>query len=418
MSESEFKKSSVLNWRGPLLAAGIFAAAFAILLLMAHQNQSNASDMGSSLRQDPYGTSLLFDSYARAGYQVKRSQDEDSLADQDASETAAFFVGDYVWGSQGMEAGNTADRFRDRLEGFLSRGGRVVLIEHAGKLRSTSQDWEVENDWSHWDPHSGPKWISPDLSTMPKDSEMMYLNSDAPWLKTDSHWTTLYAGAVSSNAKTENSARVYMAMRRAGKGELVAVSQQWFLLNETIKSHPNPVLLDFLTGGRRSIWVDETLHGLRQDKGILWLVQRYRLQVALMLSWVALLLLLWSMSGDLMRRPARDQVAEIMRHDETAGVAGRRLMQRSIAAELVVAECWDQFRRRSPHDAHAISADPLFGPRLRAALGMRPLAGYRELSKLVTERRILAKGLRLSGRVAPEGSPNSAGTISKEERLV
>jgi hypothetical protein len=29
-----------LNWRGPLLAAGIFAAAFAILLLMAHQNQS------------------------------------------------------------------------------------------------------------------------------------------------------------------------------------------------------------------------------------------------------------------------------------------------------------------------------------------------------------------------------------------
>ncbi len=44
--------------RGPLLAAGIFAVAFAALLLMAHRNQSNASDMGSSLREDPYGTSL------------------------------------------------------------------------------------------------------------------------------------------------------------------------------------------------------------------------------------------------------------------------------------------------------------------------------------------------------------------------
>src|SRR3984957_18554555 len=87
--------STALNWRGPLLAAAIFAAVFAILMLMAHQNQSNTSDMGSSLRQDPYGTSLLFDSYERAGYRVERSQDEDSLSDQNPSQTTAFFIGGY-----------------------------------------------------------------------------------------------------------------------------------------------------------------------------------------------------------------------------------------------------------------------------------------------------------------------------------
>src|SRR5882724_2223321 len=92
---SEAGKSVVLNWRGLLLSAGIFAAVFAILLLMAHQNESKTSDMGSSLREDPYGTSLLFDSYGRAGYQVKRGQEEDSLADQDASKTTAFFIGGY-----------------------------------------------------------------------------------------------------------------------------------------------------------------------------------------------------------------------------------------------------------------------------------------------------------------------------------
>ena len=74
----------ILNWRGPLLTAGIFGCVFATLLLMAHQNESNTSDMGSSLREDPYGTSLLFNSYGRAGYQVKRSQDEDSLSDENA----------------------------------------------------------------------------------------------------------------------------------------------------------------------------------------------------------------------------------------------------------------------------------------------------------------------------------------------
>ena len=171
--------------------------------------------------------------------------------------------------------------------------------------------------------------------------------------------------------------------RPAGKGELVAASQEWFLLNETIKTHPNPVLLDFLAGGRPLIWVDETLHGLHQEQGVLWLVQRYRLQVALMLFWATLLALLWSMSGDLVRRPLRDQNAEIIRHGEGAGVAARRLLQRSIGTQQIAAECWEQFRRRSPGDAKAISADPHSGPRLRAALTQSALAGYKELGQLI-----------------------------------
>ena len=419
MSEKGLSNSLALNWRGPLLAAGIFAAAFGILLLMAHQNQSNTTDMGSSLREDPYGTSLLFDSYARAGYRVKRSQDADSLADQDAASTTAFFVGGYGLGFQRVESENTrmADKFLARLEDFLSRGGRVVLIEHAGKLRSTSQDWEVANNWSQWGQQSGPIWISPDLSAMPSGSEMMYLNADIPWLKTDSHWTALYTGPAESAAKTDSSVHVYMAMRKVGKGELVAVSQEWFLLNETIKSHPNPVLLDFLTGGRSGIWVDETLHGLQQDKGVLWLVQRYRLQLALMLFWGALLALLWSLSGDLKRRPTRDQTAQIMRYNEGAGIAGRRLLQRSIAAELVVAECWDQFRRRSPQDAQAISADPRLGPQLRAALALSPLAGYRELSRLIAQRRASAKALAHVEHHTADSSTNSEKRTHKEERF-
>ena len=131
MFDRKSGESVALNWRGPLLAAGISAAVFAILLLMAHQNQSNTSDMGSSLREDPYGTSLLFDSYGRAGYQVKRSQDEDSLFDQDASKTTAFFIGGYLPGDwrSNEEKLQAAGEFRERLEDFLSRGGRVVVIE-------------------------------------------------------------------------------------------------------------------------------------------------------------------------------------------------------------------------------------------------------------------------------------------------
>ena len=409
MSDGMPGKSIVLNWRGPLLAAGIFAAAFAILLLMAHQNESRTSDMGSSLREDPYGASLLFDTYARAGYQVKRSQDEDSLSDQDATRTTAFFIGGYSpndWTTNDgkLQAGA---KFRGRLEDFLARGGRVVLVEPRWELKSQSQGWEVANRWDRaaqdHKEHTSP-WISPDFRAMPGDSEMMYLAADTPWLQTDSQWTVLYSRTVGDNAKTDTSARVYMAMRRAGNGELIAASQETFLLNEAIKTHPNPVLLDFLAGGRPAIWVDETLHGLHQDEGVLWLVQRYRLQAALLLFWATLLTLLWSMNGDLVRRPAHDPGAQIARHCEGAGVAARRVLQRSIAKERVVAECWEQFRRCWPQDAQAISADPRWGARLRIALALSPLAGYKELSQLIAERRASAKGLAHVDRDAHDNS--------------
>jgi hypothetical protein len=406
MSDGRPDKSIVLNWRGPLLAAGIFAAVFAILLLMAHQNESNTSDAGSSLREDPYGASLLFDSYARAGYQVKRGQDEDSLSDEDASRTTAFFIGGYSPNDWTMNDGKfeAGAKFRGRLEGFLARGGRVVLVRPRWDLKSQSQGWEVGNTWDRTAQEHTPLWALPDRQAMPADSERMYLTADAPWLQTDAQWTALYREIAEANTKVDTSTRVYMAMRRAGNGELIAASQESFLLNEAIKTHPNPVLLDFLARGRPVIWVDETLHGLRQDQGVLWLVQRYRLQAALLLFWATLLALLWSMSGDLVRRPAHNSSAQIVRHGEAAGVAARRLLQRSIAKENVVAECWEQFRRSRPQDAQAISADLLWGARLRTALALPPLAGYKELSQLIAERHASAKGLAHAGRGAPENS--------------
>jgi hypothetical protein len=405
MSDARPGKSIVLNWRGPLLAAGIFAAVFAILLVMAHQNESKTSDMGSSLREDPYGTSLLFDSYERAGYQVKRGQDEDSLSDQNASRTTAFFIGGYSPNDRTMNDGKPQDgaKFRGRLEDFLARGGRVVLVEPRSELKSQSQGWEVENKWDRTAQEHTLPWVSPDLRAMPADSETMYLAADAPWLQTDAQWTVLYNGVEGTDAKADTFPRVYMAMRRAGNGELIAASQESFLLNEAIKTHPNPVLLDFLAGGRPVIWVDETLHGLRQDEGVLWLVQRYRLQAALLLFWATLLALLWSMSGDLVRRPYNPS-AQIVRHGEFAGVAARRLLQRSIVKERVVAECWEQFRRCSPLDAQAVSADPVWGARLRTALMQPPLEGYKELSQLIAERRASAKGLAHVDRDASSNS--------------
>jgi hypothetical protein len=112
------------------------------------------------------------------------------------------------------------------------------------------------------------------------------------------------------------------------------------------------------------------------------------------------------MSGDLVRRPARARDAHIIRYSESAGVAAQRLLQRSIAPEEVLAQCWEEFRRRSPQDAQAIASGPRTGPRLVAALAQPSVEGYRQLSQLIAERRASAKGLAGPERDAPDGSNN------------
>jgi hypothetical protein len=145
---------------------------------------------------------------------------------------------------------------------------------------------------------------------------------------------------------------------------------------------------------------------------VLWLVHRYKLQAALLLCWATLLVLLWSISGDdLVRRPTDSQAAQIVRHGEGRGVAARRLLERSIAREQVVTECWEEFRRRSPQDALAISADPHWGPRLRTALTQSPLVGYRQLGELIAERRASARGL---ARREPWGLKNSTASVKTD----
>lgn len=408
MFENGRGQRTALNWRGPMLAVGIFGAVFAILLLMANQNMANTSEMGSSLREDPYGTRLLFNAYQLAGYHVSRSQDEDSLLDQDASLTTAFFVGGQP-SDWKMEKGKLliGERLRQTLEDFLARGGRAVLIAPVD-LKSDSQNWSVETKWNEKPQKSISGWINAETGAMPAGSESIYVDS-APWLQTDSNWISLYASAPDAESKTDSTSHVYIARRKVGKGELIASSQESFLLNEAIKKHPNPVLLDFLAGGRPNIWVDETLHGMLQEQGVLWLLRRYRLQTAMFLCWATLFAMLWSMSGDLLRRPVRDPSLQVMRSGEAVGVAARRLLQRSIESRKVVAECWEQFRHRSPQDAQAVSADPESGARLQGALAMPPVAGYIQLSQLIAERRKSAEGRK-------HGSASDSQVKSSQEK--
>src|SRR5258708_37627592 len=124
--------------------------------------------MAYRLQEAPHDHSVVIDTYGRAGNQVKRSQNEDSLTDENALTATAFFIGGHSFDWR-MERGNlpSGEKFGRRVEDFLARGGRVVLVAAAGKLKSESQGWEIGSKWNQTPHESRPTWISPDPSAMP-----------------------------------------------------------------------------------------------------------------------------------------------------------------------------------------------------------------------------------------------------------
>src|SRR4030095_6621050 len=94
------------------------------------------------------------------------------------------------------------NKFRRRLEEFLARGGRVVLVQPEFELKSQSQGWEVGNKWDRTAQAHSPGG-APDLRAMSVDSEMMYVATDAPWLQTDAQWTALYSRVAGENANAD-----------------------------------------------------------------------------------------------------------------------------------------------------------------------------------------------------------------------
>ena len=365
MSDNRTAGRAVLNWRGPLLASAIFAGVFAILLIMAHQNESNMSDPGSSFRQDPYGTSLLFDAYQRAGYQVERSQDENSLADQNAPQTTAFFIGgpsydDVVVEDKQIEFG---EKFRGRLEGFLARGGRAVLIETNDAIGfKSSQGWEFRTESRQGSQPSGPHGPFPVRTQCrmgARECTSQPIHRGSKLTRNGRHsiqdrktpsmdlWRThprmagpgacLYGDAIGWRGRIDSGKPGVFSSKRTHQNASESGATRF---------SGGRALNDL--GGRNTAWI---AGGRRRALARSAIPTPVR--ASPFLGHIACAALEYERRFGATSRA--DYAAEILHHGEHAGVAAQRLLRRSLTNDQVIAECWEQFRRRSVPDAQAIS---------------------------------------------------------------
>lgn len=115
------------------------------------------------------------------------------------------------------------------------------------------------------------------------------LESSVPWksalyfVRLEPDWTTLY------DAKS----KPVVVWRKWGKGEIILATDSYFVSNEALRKDRRPVLLQLLAGPPGRVLFDETHLGTEEQEGVMFLLEKFRLEGYLFGLLGVLALFLW-----------------------------------------------------------------------------------------------------------------------------
>lgn len=136
-------------------------------------------------------------------------------------------------------------------------------------------------------------------------------------------------------------------MRRAfGKGDVVVASDTFFASNEGLRADLHPELLAWIIGDRTHVIFDESSKGVDRSPGIMALMKRYHLHVALLMAVLLAALYIWRGSVPLLPRRNAEQERErailLLGRDAHAGLAA--LLRRAAPPDAVLRLCFDEWQ--------------------------------------------------------------------------
>lgn len=336
-----------------------FAAIF-LHLLLERIEAGNVYPAGSSLRSDPIGSLILWESLSAVpGLTVERDHSAIGRLPNGKNTTYLHLGGSAsAWTAPSPE--DTA-----AIERFLLEGGRVVITLHpnTGWLL---EDKQVEKDQPapgasptpDPEPSRPPKrpalksaaaerWKLP-LGTLPTPSQKtdakrfadLPLPQTLPWhgniiLKDPGpSWRIVY----------ERAGAPVVAEIARGPGSLVVLTDSYLLSNEALVRDRQPALISWLIGPSTRVVFDETHHGIVESPGLAAMARQYGLTGAAcaLLAWAGLFV--WKTMARLAPRRAT-------RPDPDAPVTGRSsfdgflaMLRRTIPPGEIFAQCWHAWK--------------------------------------------------------------------------
>jgi hypothetical protein len=355
----------------------------AFTIVMTPVETGDAYPRYSSLRADPLGTKLLFDSLQELpGVVVTRNfKPVPSIANPASTSLLMLGLSGPGWFSSSEE------RVK-HWEQLASRGVRLVFVFEPA-MPALDADFSVfqkkQPDSAKPAPLARPlqaRWgVTVKLHKVPasKRAKLERLPRDsALYFEPDASWTVFDKGPDGSAVHIGKS---------LGSGTIVLASQGFRVSNEALReqSRRGEWLAGLIGPGRSTIVFDEFSHGIAETGSVGSLIRRYHLQGAVFLLILAGILFIWRNASSLL--PARETQMAAATGGRDAGDGLTALLQRSVAAADLIPACWFEWRKdesiRPP-----VSTERL--QRMEQAIASmpadrKPADAYRQLQNILTD---------------------------------
>lgn len=363
---------------GPILAllacAVLFGGTFYILL----RDRFESGDVyppASSLRSDPLGTMIFYESLKELpGIRVERDHSAVNTL-PDGARTTYLHLAARADDWETM----SPDLYR-LIDQFLLQGGRLVITltpeyfdrelekmkaeakkkedKKADKEKSAKKDKDKEKKPDEKTKKKSDekivslkeKWGLEFSKTKPGDSEAknvspLPLAPELEWhgdivlKKPDARWEVIYRTKIGP----------VVAEKKRGSGSIVVATDSFFVSNEAMVDDRQTELLAWLVGSSDTVVFDEAHFGIVNSPGLAALARKYRLHGGVLALAILAGLFIWKNSSSLAppRRAARESDDVIPGRATGAGFVS--LLKRTIPTERVLAVCLDEWKKTFGH---------------------------------------------------------------------
>jgi len=299
-----------------ILLMGLLAAAFGCGVLYLFNLQFASGDVYpvySTLRSDPAGAKVLFESLSRLpGLAVSRSyQPLDRLGDRGS--TALLL---------GLEprafAMQPAAELR-AFEEFAGHGNRLVLGMGPGSGRAPPRQTALEQLWG----------IRFGLDFDRAGNDILYFAEGKNW-----------------EVLERTVQRPVVVEKAFGKGSVVLVAAGRLFSNKSVAEARQTALLTRIIGPHTRIVFDEAHFGIVESGSIVALAKRYRLHgLALGLA-ICAALFIWKNAASFPPAAGETRTGGVLGRTSVSGLI--TLLQRHVPPDRLIAACWQEWRKSQP----------------------------------------------------------------------
>ncbi len=425
------------NYKTILLLIVLLAFAAGIARLFALRfSAGDVYPPYSSLRSDPLGTKVLYESLGGLpGIDMERNYgDEDRIA---GAERATFFY----FGLSAHMLSAMQERDVRALERIAAGGGRLVfcLLPDAGPPVERDND-NNDDDMEDTEKPAGKEEAAKREEPASPEESANQAKSEKPEIKKDKkalrpvdlrkRWKFDLAHAASGSPPPQalpaagfaavlpsgltwhadshlsgeggvwtpvciRDGRTVMAERKFGRGSIVIATDSFFASNEAMAGERHPELLAWLAGANKKIVFDETHLGIRENKGVVSLFREYRLEGLGAAVLVLGLLFIWKNAFSLVPTASGRENGEegetAAGRDYISGFAG--ILRRTVSPSALLTVCLAEWERTAGTGRlRAGEKKERIGKLIRAQQGQRTgedkiVAIYRAAAKILAERK-------------------------------